>query len=197
MFTDWRPSPPSYSILVEMENEQNAAEHREKANELRGKVEESWQRSDTDGFLSQWALGISAQREDRLAAIAEAGGKAEFTVALDADGNLVPMKTVDTKYGSRRVTLDENGRFDKWYSFSTGPRSNFAKDGLREARVMHPATAILSGSGTGLSGNVWVATKPICVGCGDFLDAIGRPCRNGHTTDFELVEYDDDEGETA
>lgn len=165
-----------------------AEQHRAKAAEHIAKAEESWQRSDTDGFLTQWAHGISSQLEMRKADIAERGGKADFLVAFDADGNLVPMKSIDTKYGTRRVTLNEDGRFEKFYSHASGPRSNFTKDGLTEGWVEHPAVAITAGNGRGLSGNVWISTKPICGECGAFLDAIGRPCREGHVTEAVKIE---------
>ena len=37
-----------------------AQEYRNEAAELHNRVEESFERCDTDGFLSQWANGISA-----------------------------------------------------------------------------------------------------------------------------------------
>lgn len=167
---------------------ETAEQLREQAAEHERRREESWQRSDTDGFLSQWASGLSAQLARRKADIVEAGGKAEFRVIFDSDGNLVPSKTVETKYGLRRVTLDANGRFDRWFSHATGPRSNFAKAGFREGYVLHSATAKMDGRGRGLSGSAWVATKPTCEECDSFLDAIGRACRCGHLTEPEILD---------
>jgi len=46
--------------------------HREKAAKYQKRVEDSFERSDTDGFLSQWANGLHARLEERLAEIEEA-----------------------------------------------------------------------------------------------------------------------------
>jgi hypothetical protein len=163
-------------------------EHRAQAAEHERKAEESWQRSDTDGFLTQWAHGLHAQKERLAADIAEHGGTHTFVVLTDEDGNVVPSKGVQTRYGFRLATLDENGRFDEWYSHSDSPRAKLAKHGLRFTHVLHPARADIRGSGRGLSGNAWVAAVPVCGTCGDYLMAIGFHCRNGHTTKAEVTD---------
>ena len=163
-----------------------AAAYRAEAAEHERRKQESWERSDTDGFLSQWASGLSAQLARAKADLVEAGGTAEFCAVFDGD-DLVPTKRVETKYGIRRVTLDANGRFDRWFSFATGPRSNFAKAGFTERQVTHSAAAVMDGRGRGLSGTAWVAVKPTCEKCDSFIDAIGRECRCGHLTKWELT----------
>lgn len=161
-----------------------AEEHRAEAAKQYARVDESWQRSDTDGFLSQWAASLTGDLHRRNADIAEAGGKASFVVLLDADGEIVPSRQVDTKYGSRRVTLDANGRFVQFMGWS---EKAAAKHGFTEATVWHPAKAITTGRGTGLSGTAWNTTKPICGTCGSFVEAIGQPCKEGHLTATEFV----------
>lgn len=161
-----------------------AQEHRAEAKRSYERVEESWERSDTDGFLSQWASGLTGQLHQRNAEIAENGGRASFRVLVDEAGEVVPSKGVQTRYGYRRVTLDEAGNFCEF--FSTGDRAA-AKRGYRYADVEHPAVAKMDGSGHGLSGNAWVATKPVCEECNSFLDAVGVPCRCGHLTGYTVL----------
>lgn len=54
--------------------------------------EESFQRCDTDGFVSQWALGIGAEKRDAEAKLLANGGCARFPVLCDADGNVIATK---------------------------------------------------------------------------------------------------------
>jgi hypothetical protein len=60
---------------------------------MRKSAEESFQRSDTDGFLSQWALGLSASRDRRQMEILRNGGHVRVRVLCDADGNVVSSHT--------------------------------------------------------------------------------------------------------
>lgn len=62
-----------------------AAEYREKARASRQRSAESWERSDTDGFLSQWAADTMANQYDRIAEVIDDGGMIE-TLALFLDG---------------------------------------------------------------------------------------------------------------
>lgn len=54
---------------------------------------ESFDRCDTDGFLSQWAHGMGAQRDARQIEILENGGHVRVRVLCDADGNIVSTGT--------------------------------------------------------------------------------------------------------
>ena len=78
-------------------------------------VEDSWERSDTDGFLSQWAGSQMSSMYHELAKVAENGGRAEIPWLFDAEGNLIEdWGWVKTRYGgSIRV-----GRGDdvKWFN---------------------------------------------------------------------------------
>lgn len=66
-----------------------AAALRVSADRSNRSAEESFQRSDTDGFLSQWASNIGADKDRRNADILENGGCAQFPVLCDAEGNVV------------------------------------------------------------------------------------------------------------
>jgi len=53
---------------------------RNKAREADARKEESFQRSDTDGFLSQWASGVTAQKYRKEAELADQGNQDVFRV---------------------------------------------------------------------------------------------------------------------
>lgn len=141
-----------------MNGQTSASEHRAAARELDRKAEESFERSDTDGFLSQWALGIGAQ-EHRLAAdIAEAGGTWTFRGLFDrATGERVKAKIVkfDGYAGgtvSKWIVLDENDDAVHWLpAYKTSKRSKLYLLGLEERDETAPAIAATGGSGRGLS----------------------------------------------
>lgn len=77
-----------------------AAEWLEEAARCERQRQESWERSDSDGFLSQWASQQMAQRYRTLAEIAEAGGVYELSFLGDAEGNRIEgARYVETRYG--------------------------------------------------------------------------------------------------
>lgn len=111
-------------------------------NEARGNdrdAQESYERCDTDGFLSQWAHGQMANRYYRAADILEAGGCAEFVALFDLEGNLVPAKYIETRYGYSWALLEVNEdesiqRIVGWFNESKArneetARKNNAKKG--------------------------------------------------------------------
>lgn len=134
-------------------------QHREAANALDARAEESFQRCDTDGFLSQWAAGISAQKHRLAAQVAEAGGVWSFPALFDVEtGERVPAKLIDGRYGTCWALVDEDGRFTGQFIKAFPAReATMAKKGFREGREMAPAMAKIEGRGTGLSGSAWAA----------------------------------------
>jgi hypothetical protein len=54
--------------------------------------EESFQRCDTDGFLSQWASGITADLNREKANLLKTGGYSQFPVLCDAEGKVLASK---------------------------------------------------------------------------------------------------------
>lgn len=127
---------------------------RARAAESERKAQESWDRSDTDGFMSQWALGLSASKDRLQAEIDENGGRFEFAALFDLDGNLVPAKLIDTRYGLAWGILpddDPHGRFVRWFNPSSARSDvtrlkNNRRKGYTEGRVLAPAKAVLSGT---------------------------------------------------
>jgi hypothetical protein len=121
--------------------------------------EESWERSDTDGFLSQWANGMTAQLNDAKVAILKNGGYARFRVLCDGDGNVVATKIYhftnsysfapESKWRLPDSLADGLGR--KW--IPTGDKSRVQKQlGLHEESRWFPAYAEITGGGKGLGG---------------------------------------------
>ena len=120
---------------------------------------ESFDRCDTDGFLSQWALDLSAQKLRREATIREDGGVSEFPALFTLDGEFVPAKVIDTQYGRRWMLLNATGRATgEFLPYLPVRRSTLARKGYTEGYVVRPAKADIVGRGRGLSGTAWVAT---------------------------------------
>ena len=120
---------------------------------------DSFERCDTDGFLSQWANGINAQLDRAKAAIVEDGKTAIFA-GLFEGSRRIKARTIKTKFGTAwllhedEVDLIER-RGKKFLPFGTTSRIH--KDlGIRQGHERAPAWAVLASNGTGLSGNVWV-----------------------------------------
>lgn len=145
-----------------------AQDYRVDAAASRKREQESWERSDTDGFLSQWASGISARLSDRKAAILEAGGKAQFLGLYQGDRR-VKARMIETRFGCSWLLHDDETelRAKRGKPFlPTGKRSRVLRGlGLREAWEMAPAWATIMGSGTGLSGCASAYVGDFRTGC--------------------------------
>lgn len=84
-----------------------ADEWKAKARECYQRSAESFERCDTDGFLSQWASDVTGRLYDQCAEVAANGGLWTFTVLADADGNVIEgARNVKTRYGWAWVTPD-------------------------------------------------------------------------------------------
>lgn len=86
---------------------------KEKAAQLRAEMEdnhrrqqESWERSDTDGFLSQAANGAMAHVRSLQISICEREGKAHF-VGLWQGERRVKAKQIETKFGTSWVLHED------------------------------------------------------------------------------------------
>lgn len=140
-----------------------AAALRQTAIDRKRREEESFQRCDTDGFLSQWALSIGAQRDEANAKILDNGGYARFPVLCDADGNVIADREfrfenphpvgfgvlVSYSWKLTGKYVDQCGR--RW--IPSGPRSRIQKKlGLHEETRWFPAVAEIHAPGTGMAG---------------------------------------------
>ena len=129
-------------------------------------AEESFQRCDTDGFLSQWALGLGAQRYRKQADLLEAGGVATFIGLYQGDRRVkakqievpafnAPWAT-DWQWFLDKSEVDLIAARGKRY-LPTGSKSRVLKAlGLAERAEWDKAEAQIVGKGKGLSGSAWV-----------------------------------------
>lgn len=115
---------------------------------------DSFERCDTDGFVSQWASGLNAQVARANADIAEAGGVATFErlYLRRLDGERVDARRVKTRFGLR-WRIDET---DEWLPYRPARASTLEKRGYVEETeyAVAPAKAQTwaPGNARGLSG---------------------------------------------
>lgn len=135
-----------------------AAEWRAESAAMFAKREESWERSDTDGFLSQWALGSLSQDYTLRAQLAEQNGLTEVCALFDLDGELVPSIHGWGEYGEYFAVLDNDERGCRRFfnpSKARNPetaRKNNAAKGFYIGTVKTQGKVKMLGGGTGLSG---------------------------------------------
>lgn len=138
---------------------------RAEAQRCEARAEESFQRCDTDGFLSQWASGLHSDLCRARADIAEQGGRCAFPALFNLQGELVAAKFIETRYGWAWGILpsdDPTGSFVSWFNPSNARSlkkmdAADARKGFYVGSVLAHAAAKMDGRGTGLSGSAWVA----------------------------------------
>ena len=121
---------------------------------------ESFERCDTDGFLTQHFDGINADVARIAADIAERGGYALHLGLFDErTGARIPAVLVDGTDGPQwRLCDPATGRFlNEWVNDSRGPRGALAKRGWVVLGEWAKAEAKVIGEGRGLSGRAWAA----------------------------------------
>ena len=101
-----------------------AQDLRDRAARARQASAESWERSDTDGFLSQWASDTMARRYSDAADVAEAGWKINV-LALFYNGEIASTDQRDGQYGFYWILNDATAEaFGKrFYNPSKAKRS--------------------------------------------------------------------------
>lgn len=119
-----------------------AAALRAKAAQHDQDAADSFDRCDTDGFLSQWGSQQMGELERRNADIAEVGGVWTFSrlQLLSTDGEATDARLVQTRYGAK-WRLDST---DQWLPVSPKRESTLGQHGYRELelRELAPAKAI-------------------------------------------------------
>lgn len=159
-----------------MTNTQNPAEIA-KAEALEAKAhaailsaQQSFERCDTDGYLTQWASSLSADLALAKAELLREGKTALFTGLYEGERRVAARK-VFTTYGTRWLLADDEAERFGCTFLPVGKNSRKQRNlGLREALERRPAWAKLTSDGTGLGGNVWVDVFP--TGCRWGSDAI-------------------------
>jgi hypothetical protein len=143
-----------------MENKYTPDQLREKARQKERDAVESFDRCDTDGFISQWSSGLSAERLYREAQILEDNGLAVFPALFDLDGNYVPARLIDGRYGECWAILDTEGIFTgEFVTAFPARRATMAAKGYLEGYVKRPARAKVA-SGRGGMATAYVTTYP-------------------------------------
>lgn len=135
---------------------------RAEAQKCRQEAADSFERCDTDGFLSQWASGLSAQKKNLQANILENGGKASFWGLYTVDGQRVAAKMIDGQFGLVWLLREDSvARFGrKFVPVNCEGRSRVRKAlGLVELEEWAPARACIKGRGYGLSGTARACTE--------------------------------------
>lgn len=95
-------------------------------------VEDSFDRCDTDGFLSQWASDINGRVKLAQATIAEHGGKAlfaqDYLINRATGEEVTDARLCRTRYGLK-WRIDST---DEWLPYNPTRESTLAKKGYRE-----------------------------------------------------------------
>ena len=133
--------------------EKTGDEWRDQAAKARQSEQESYERSDTDGFMSQWASGLTSREYEMKAVIADNGGLSEFSALFDLEGNLIPAKYIETRYGWSWALLDSDEPTASFKGFFSPSRAqtdsyriaNDAKKGYYVGTVKAPANVKLFG----------------------------------------------------
>lgn len=127
-----------------------SAELRAQAAECDAEARASFERCDTDGFLSQWASGINGQLLRQQAELADAGGMAWFAKweLVNAAGEVMDARVCQTRYGAK-WRIDSTDEWIKYGSAGAAKRKGYAiVDRIEQAA----AFAVIAGEGTGMSG---------------------------------------------
>jgi hypothetical protein len=134
---------------------------REKARQKERDAIESFERCDTDGFISQWASGLSAERLFKEAQIADDGGLAEFVALFDTEGNLVNARLINGQYGECWMLLDdENKATGEFITAHPKRRATIFAKGYLEGKVKRPARVVIT-SGKGGMATAWATVIPV------------------------------------
>lgn len=148
------------SANITPEDQARADALRQQARDSQRRSHESWERSDTDGFVSQWAGNITAAELELKAQLIEQGGVVETDALFDLEGNYVLAKWVHTEFGGAWGIMDPDnpsGRFLGWFNESKAKnpetaRKNNARKGYYVGRIKAKGYVKIVGGGTGLAG---------------------------------------------
>ena len=129
-----------------------ASQLRTEATQADRNAHESFDRCDTDGFVSQWASGLTARLKRLEADILDNGGVWTFPGLFDLEGHRVRAKLIPGRYGTCWALCDAHGQFTGQFVKAYLRPHNLAKKGYIERDETALARAKLHGSGYGLSG---------------------------------------------
>jgi len=143
----------------------SASDFVKESNDCYKRREDSFQRSDTDGFISQYCSGLMGKLNRAKADIISNGGHDWFWVLTDEEGNIVADYDFCNQYGKNTwIVKDQYVKQIGRKFIPTGGNSRVQKRlGLSEQRVEAQAWAALEGSGRGFGGlgSVYVLRYPV------------------------------------
>lgn len=143
---------------------------------------ESFERCDTDGFVSQWCHGLNRGVDRAKADIAAKGGQAIFAVLVDAKtGAIVSDRRIDGQFGTSWLCEGPSAP-RKWVPVGGGSTIQ-KKLGLVERMCWRDAGASIDAQGHGFSG---LATAHVTV----YPKRNSVPCDISYTRD-EVVDLID------
>ncbi len=132
----------AYDALPQFESDV-AKELREAAKQYRRDAHESFERCDTDGFLSQWAFGVTASQREREADLADNGNLGLFPALLDESGQVhARVYKFPHKFNPgacSAVFKVQRGERAEWVNANYKRDSSYAERGLRKVWIIAPA----------------------------------------------------------
>lgn len=137
-------SEEAYAALPQFDSDASKR-LREQAAEWRRREQESFDRCDTDGSVSQWCSAISARDADHAAELADHGNLSVFKVLVDSStgevvGNTIHVFQSRYHYGSEyKWAVRRNGAEKAQWVTDYKRESGFAAKGLTVAWMVAPA----------------------------------------------------------
>ena len=134
----------AYAALPHFQSDEAIA-FRQKAEHYRQLEQESFERSDTDGCVSQWCLSISSRDAQEAAELADQANLGVFKVLVDAETGEVVANTIHIfqsrfHYGNEyKWAVCRNGADKAQWVTDYKRESNFASKGLKTAWMVAPA----------------------------------------------------------
>lgn len=139
--------------------------HRAEAQAASAEERASFERCDTDGFVSQWANNRMASYHRMSADLAEAGGKAEHTALFHLDGTVASTHQAEGQYGPFWVLNDAAAeRFGKRFVTLSKARNGERRYAANRAKGFTVGTILVDsytdmvGNGRGLGAALTVRT---------------------------------------
>lgn len=163
-------------------NEMTAEDYRKKAADNFREAQESYDRSDTDGALSQFASGLSSSKNLLLAEIAENNGLLEFPALFDLDGKLVPAKLINTRFGTCWALLESEDGDSPFASFfnPSSARDEDRRIATNAKKGFYVGTVLVE-AGVTYKGDNFVSTRPVAYRKDGGWDANAIVVDNGKT----------------
>lgn len=163
-------------------------------------AQDSYERSDTDGALSQFANSRMSDVDRYKAQLAQQGGLSEFQALYDTEGNIVPAVKVSTKYGEAWGLVDKDNPGNHFKGFfnpskaqdEEKAKANDAKKGYYLGTAIAPAKADIVGGGGGI-----VTTYASIVPRNRRMDDKVIPVDNGMRSEEEMDKLREDTYSTA